>query len=160
MDIHTVMARFAELEGAVVGVGPRKSSHPNTEIQGKIDFFLNSYPFLHQDRGYIDFLEFYAGAHVLRGDYEVAIDIFGFLDISTHMLDYEDPIVDEDGFLTFSLAILQENRHLAFGFDATQHRTWGVYRAVVDENGASYVWYCDTFLEWLNQIVQKDGNIL
>ena len=160
MYLHTVIARFAELEGATVGVGPKRSFYPDVKTQGQIDLFLNSYPFLCQDRDYVDFLSFYAGANVLRGDYDLMVDILGFSDVSTHMLDWEEPVVDEDGFLMFSLVILRNKQHIGFGFDATQHRKWGVYRSVVDDKGSPYLWYCNTFLEWLDQIVQKDGEIL
>lgn len=54
-----------------VGRGFKHPSSPRLELQTQTTNFIAEYPFLQQDQGYIDFLEFYAGAsfNYPNGDY-------------------------------------------------------------------------------------------
>src|SRR5260221_13257818 len=105
MDIQTLINQFVNLGHAQVGRGPKYPAEPATHLLPEIDSFLDSYSFLKQDKGYVDFLEFYAGASVFWPNGELIIDIFGFTKVSSHLLNLEGPVVDEDGYLMFANTI-------------------------------------------------------
>lgn len=158
MDIHTLIKRFAQLEGAGVGFGPKHPVSPNLSISNEVEDFLREFSFLRQDQGYVDFLEYYAGAHYMPSDDSVTIDIFGFTDQSSHIIDLEGDIIDERGFLVFCAGNIVEHlikgrktRPQGFAFDATGNRMRGVY------DGLEGIQYCKTFLEWLNALIENKG---
>jgi hypothetical protein len=160
MNIHSLMHQFAQFDGAQVGHGPKHPTEPNLTLTEEIATFFNHYSFLQHDQGYVDFQEYYAGASVIilsDNNLTVDIDIFGFLDVSTHMTKYEDPIVDEDGHLVFSYILFNKKQ---FSFSFNTNREWGVYRTVVWENlDRQTSWYCATFLEWLERLIQYQGRL-
>lgn len=162
MNIHSLMHQFAQFQGAQVGRGPNHPIKPNLALAEEIATFFKRYPFLQRDPGYVDFQECYAGASVIMlsdNNRTVDIDIFGFLDVSTHMTEYEDSIVDEDGYLVFSY-ILFDEQQCSFSFHAHRDRRSGVYRTIVRKNlDRQTSWYCATFLEWLERLIQQKGRL-
>jgi hypothetical protein len=160
------MEKFLSLEGAKVGRGPRHPVSPHPSLDNEITAFLDQYPFLKRDQGYLDFLECYAGAWIMSDN--LVIDIFGFTDVSSHILELEGPVVDTDGYLTIcdgefrakSLTEKDVTEQLGCGFDATGTRKWGLYRNRGYRSGELGIyWYCETFLEWLEALVDAKGKL-
>lgn len=98
------------------------------------------------------------------------LSLYGFShDIGMHLVEGPGEPVDKEGFLTLcdmvvprvirmprSPSNLGDTVAVAFGFDATGDRRWGVYRFV---NGGAGAWYCETFFEWLGILIGKDGQL-
>jgi hypothetical protein len=171
MDMHSLVKEFSEWRNAEVGQGPEHPTHPNPELKAAVDGFLEEYPFLYNDAGYVEFLKSYAGAHVNWPDDELVVDIFGFTEVSTEFTEGEDPIIDKEGYLTFCLEFfrvqpgseIESIQILTFAFDATLQRRPGIYRQVVGKRPGDPVttaWYCDTFLEFLRDLIDKQGRLL
>jgi hypothetical protein len=134
----------------------------------EIEAFLNEYPFLRQDQGYVDFLESYAGAWVAWPNNDLVIDLFGFTQVSTHIVKEDGYIVDPTGFLTIcdGMVRLREGGFRegvigqGFAFDATGERKWGIYRYVmIDGIEAAMDWYCETFLQALSALIETKGRL-
>jgi hypothetical protein len=156
--IHELMHTFNGIPGAVVGHGPKHPTAPNVSIAPDIRTFLEQYLFLQQDHGYVTFLESYAGAHILQPDGALSIDLFGFLSISTHMTEYEDPIIDTEGYLTFCTISVRAAQDLAYSFDSTLSRPWGIYETSTTPQLLSTTrWYCSSFTDWLRQVINTYG---
>ena len=171
MDLHCLVQRFSELDRARVGRGPRHLTQGNRSLEGALESFLKRYPFLKKDTGYVQFLECYAGAYLVWPEDELVIDIYGFSGVSTLIVGEDGPIIDEDGYLTFSSVLfriregpgLENIQTLGFAFDATQQRKPGIYRQVVGrEEGSPIVtdWYGETFLEWFKDVMDKKGRLI
>jgi hypothetical protein len=166
-SIHQLITKVHKVGKVKTGRGPKHPQCSNQELDQEITDFLNSYPFLRQDQGYIDFLESYAGLLVYRNSDFFSLGIYGFdEDVSLHLVKGEGELIDEAGMLTFAdLTIpVQEGDQSAdnligigFGFDTTQQRTWGVYRCIDEQ---PYHWYCATFLELLERILNHKGRLL
>jgi hypothetical protein len=162
-SIHPLIEKLQNLEGTIVGEGPKHPISPHPEIQGEIDNFISEYKFLLQDKGYVDFLECYSGMLIDSSDGKIFIDVFGFLeDISLHLTRGEGSVVDDD-YLGFCSAVVRigstgnlnkDDVGLGFAFDATGEKPWGVYCSI---NAAKYEWYCSSFREWLEKLVRTKG---
>src|SRR5262245_54689882 len=101
MDIHFLIQELAELGHIEAGHGPKHLISPNVAIADEIKSFLTDYSFLKQDHDYVDFLEYYAGLGLGKPEDDLLVDIYGFTNVSSHMIELEGAIVDESGFLTF-----------------------------------------------------------
>lgn len=119
LTLSELVARLATVAEWEMARGPRHPTEPSRDLAPEIEHFLASYPFLRRDAGYVDFLEQYAGAHLVDPDDTVAVElpdrsyrvvadsveIFGFSHtVSLHIVDGDGegdnlPIVDTDGFL-------------------------------------------------------------
>jgi len=172
LDIHSLMQKFAELPNARVGQGPKRWPYPNPTLQKEIDDFLEQYPFLRRDQGYVDFLENYAGASADSSEEEtpsadeLVVDLFGFNDgIALHIVKDEGSIVSNKGFLCFCHTevwnpeldpeFIVETNYL---FDATEKRPSGIYRAN-SLNPEAVEWFGATFMEWLELLISKKGKL-
>jgi hypothetical protein len=126
--------------------------------------FLDMYPFVKRDQGYVDFLSHYGGA-LVGDEYDtISLGIYGFSDeFGPYLL--EPPVIDDEGFFTFADLLVtieteegdEEEVGMAFSFDATGMRRWGVYRRFIDE---SDYWYAHTFVELLENIRERNGGLL
>jgi hypothetical protein len=161
MDIHRLVQQFLLLEGASVGIGPKHPITPNSPSASEVEVFLNDYSFLRRDQGYVDFLESYAGGHLTPSDHRLGIDIFGFDNQSSHIINLEGAIVDEQGFLTICdgyIHILENKstnvKPLSFAFDASGKRRWGIYYPTEER------WYCESFMAWFELLVTRKGRLL
>lgn len=164
MNIHSLMEKFSKLPEAALGRGPKHPSMPNLALRDEIEAFLKEHPFLTKDRGYIDFLECYAGARAFRADGSLVVDIFGFTEISSHLIEADGPIIDQDGFYGFSDGIFQDRAGIDVGiggrFDATGNRRRGVYRSRYSRpNEIDIYWYCESFLEWVEVLIDTKGHL-
>ncbi len=158
---------MSKLGYAAVGRCPKHPESPSPELQTEIDSFLEQYSFLLKYPGYIDFLEYYSGAMVDWPKGELVIAIFGFLEeISFHLIKDGGEVIDDDGFYALCTSVVRvgegqdmENESIGLGyrFDATGARRWGVYRSI---EGGECEWYCDSFLEWLEKLIDKKGLLL
>ena len=167
MDIDELVARFAALPGAAVGAGPRHPVDPDPTLAPRITGFLDAYPQLNRDAGYVEFLWKYAGLARRGDDDRQLFDVFGFSPVTADIVaDFDADVVDEEGFLYFAEAI----RHggtpdrpatLAhgFAFNLAPDREWAVYRVVsVDEDRVEpYAPYLDSFTSFLAEVAANGG---
>ena len=165
MGIAEVVARFVEIPGAVVGRGPAHSDSPDYGVGAEVGTFLDSYPALRRDRGYVEFLELYSGARIEPGDGSIAANILGFGDVSINMTELDAPVV-EDGFIVFAICVYHDHRdgqldsyEYDFAFDVSGDRKPGVYRcfAAAQALEEPMTWYVENFTEWLTGLVEKGG---
>lgn len=158
--LMTALGKLGDLE-TVCSPG-----HPaGARLVREVEDFLNQYVFLRNDAGYVAFLQRYAGAGFKSHDDMLSLDLFGFSeDVTLHILRGEGDVI-ENGLLTFAdlLIPLEPGRGVfvntkgcGFGFPATPQRQWGVYQ--ISEGRSCR--YCDSFLEWLAQFVDKKGRLL
>ncbi len=169
MDIAQLMKRFEALGGTEIGQGPKHSEQPNLIIAPDVRAFLDAYPILKRDPGYVDFLEVYAGASLTWSNDALAIDIFGFTSVSSHLVLADGPLVDGHGFLKFCDSIvrvqasstgLKDVLGQGFAFDVTGERKWGIYRSITNDQGESPpIWYCSNFLTWLQMMIETRGKL-
>jgi hypothetical protein len=170
MNLHEVMGRFVRLGNVTVGMGPKHPSGVATEVQEEIDTFLAKYPALRRDQSYVDFLEYYSAAAVDWPNEKLIIEIYGFSDeISLLIAHPDEPLLDEDGFYKFAEIMIKTGRKIVdsfgmeYAFDTTGERRAGVYHRVapprVYTETLPYEWYCSTFLEWLEHVVEKQGRL-
>jgi hypothetical protein len=167
MNIDETISRLEHIPDARTGRGPRHPEAPDLSIEDQLVQFLGSYSILRRDSGYIEFLEKYAGAMIKNLDETQIVDVLGFSDASTGMLEMDGPLVDEDGFILFAQCvfhIIVEGRlvdmyEYDFAFDASGERRPGVYRcsSTLRSQGESYVWYADGFCSWLVELVDNGG---
>lgn len=170
MDIHKLMRGFANLRDANIGHGPKHPTQPNLALKQEIEAFLDQYPVLRQDQGYVEFLECYAGAWLdWQPSEDLVIGLLGFdMDVTANIANPDEGHpVDENGYLMFCDGIVRIHEGVGrtgvigqtFAFDATDKRKAGVYRSTSDRNGITdYYWYCGSFLEWLTILLATKGN--
>ena len=168
MGIHSLVKKLAEIEGAEVGRGPKHPTAPNLDLSPEIDSFLAEYDFISQDKGYVQFLESYAGAYVWQPANDLTIDFFGFAGISTHIVNEDGPIVDEQGFLVYCDGTVwidsadpgEKAIGQSFAFDATGNRRWGIYRRFTRRGEEiNFYWYCKTFEQLLEHLIKTKGQV-
>jgi hypothetical protein len=168
MDLSVLMHRFTELEYASIGFGPRHPTAPNPMLQPNVDAFLAGNPYLKKDQGYVDFLETYSAAAVNWPNQELMIDIYGFTpEITIYLPDPDEPLTFNGSFFRFAESFVKTGPDkrdfvgLSFGFDSTGVQKPGVYRHVYlpgdDWKTLPFVWYKASFLEWLEDLVNKAG---
>jgi hypothetical protein len=167
--IYQLIDRLHELGNVETGRGSKHPTSPNEELAQEIAHFLDTYTFLKKDQSYVDFLEIYAGLVLYRDDDFFCLGIFGFdEDVTLHLVEGEGELIDKEGILTFANLTLPSEEGeqssdnligISFGFDATQQRTWGIYRNI-DEQPYHWCWYCETFQEWLEKFVNCKGRLL
>jgi len=164
-EIDVLVERWSRMPGAKVGRGPLHPRAPDASVEPRLRKFLDAYPRAGLDAGYVEFQEKYAGAIVQDPGEARILDIFGFDDASTGMLELEGPIVDEDGFLIFAQCIyypdggvLQMHEH-DFAFSVSDDRPAGVYRhqSTLDRKVPGFSRYADDFAAWLRDLLDHDG---
>jgi hypothetical protein len=185
MDIHSLIEKFRGLGNAEIGRGPKSYNPPNLSMLKEIETFLEEYPFLKQDQGYVDFLENYAGAFINWPNEELTIDLFGFDDkVATHIVKEDGFIVDEAGFLCFcdtaprievnekaklesrlgKEIFFKDQLGLQYCFDASGKRQPGIYLTTSYHKNKSFIqfgiWYCETFSGWFEALIEKKGQLL
>lgn len=138
---------------------------PDTRIAREVEEFLDRYPFLRRDPGYVAFLQCYAGAGLTSQGELRSLDIYGFSDeVTLHITRGEGDVV-ENGLLTFADLLLRldpghgaqvKSVGCGFGFPESSDARWGVYRITEDRSE----WYCETFCEWLRQAIVKRGRLM
>ena len=165
MKIHERMAVFVESGYCTVGRGPKHPFLPDTSLLPVIASFLERYPFLLKDQGYVEFLQSYAGASIQRPNDEFLVDIYGFTRASTNMLELPGDMIDNHGFLMFAgVYWTQETKtghefiELDFAFHAAGDKADGVYYLTpsLDE----YRWGFARFDHWLEALVLKQKKLL
>jgi hypothetical protein len=176
MQIDQLMDRFTGIPGARVGHGPRHPRHPDPSIAGQVDEFLDAYPALRADPGYVEFLERYGGASIENEKTGQIVDILGFTDASTDMIEMDGPIVDDNGFLVFAQCVyhliedgkLRDTQEHDFAFDTTGRRDPRVYHLYsamsrltsapeAPRSQSPFEMSCDGFVDWLAMIVNRNG---
>lgn len=164
MDLHVLMREFSQMGDSLIGRGPKHPKFPKPELQTEINDFLEKNLFLKKDQGYIEFLEVYSGATVClpsQEDCNSSVGIYGFcLDVSFSIARPDYDLLSEDGYFNFADAIMCDdqnidNDYVDYVFDATGQRSQGVYM----RRGDDCTWYCNTFLEWLKDIVNDKGDL-
>lgn len=130
-----------------------------------VEGFLDSYPTLRSDDGYVEFLETFAGALIDHEGSGTVVNILGFDDLSMSLVDVDGPVV-EDGFLVFALCVYHEladgllgTHEYDFAFEVSGARKSGVYRcfSTADVVDLPLEWYAPDFTTWLAELVEKGG---
>jgi hypothetical protein len=160
--LHTLMQRFAALEGARVGYGPKHPTDPDPTIAEQLEAFVGRHPFLRDNRAYLAFLECYGGASVIRRDETDFIDISGFHGFG---LDLEDdaPPAYQRGWFTFS--VFSEGYDAGTGKRGTDGQfdfkveSWAVYLRLCGERVSRRKWFASDFLTWLESMVRHGGSV-
>lgn len=171
MNLDEIVNRFGQLQGAEVGCGYQHPTSPNPDLKVMTEDFIDQYPYLQQDPDYITFLRRYAGLVLTHKDdlewyglvYGFHFDWMPFVD-----LDEAHRFPDFDGFFIFCETSIIRSAVSAHGahyaFDSTGNLKPGVYKRVrwedVDPSEITYEWHCESFLEWLNDFVEKEGIVL
>jgi hypothetical protein len=175
MEIDDLMRRFAELPGATVGHGPQHPRNPEPRLTEEVEHFLQMYPALGRDAGYVGFLYRYAGAGIDNEERYEIVDVFGFTDASGHICELEGPVVDNQGFLVFAQVIrhtiedgrLLDTEEYDYAFDVQGNREPGVYwlcsKTSVPESMDPVTRACgfaptgEDFLGWIARVVDGQG---
>lgn len=160
INIHELMKALPRLGNVEIGQGPKNLIASNLKLKEEINTFLNQYPILKNDQSYVDFLEYYCGATVENEDKGLIIDIFGFSDVGTHITEDEGLIIDDEGFLIFAHLIIEgpdisQLYETGFAYDVTNGKE-GIYKSQYDGEH-SYIWFCETFVEWLLTLIAAEG---
>lgn|SRR5574341_1603885 len=167
MDPDAIMTDFARLEYAMIDFGPKHPTNPVPELQREIDEFFSEYPILRRDKGYVAFLETYSAAAVFWPNQELVIQIYGFSEEMTeHLLYPDEPLLEQGRFLRFAEVMIEEEEDvvgLSFAWEVTGQHSPGVYRQLrqggADWKTTPYTLYASTFLNWLEEIVTKNGRL-
>lgn len=78
----------------------------------------------------------------------------------------ENPAIDDDGFYGMCSSVIKISETsnkidgeigIGYGFDATGNRPWGIYRFIGEEKAE---WCCESFLQWLNEVIDRNGRLL
>lgn len=181
-----LMDRLTRFRKAEIGHGPQHPTQPNGQVNSSIEEFLNQYSILKDTYpDYIEFLYAYSGAFI---EYECAfeneeflgLDLFGLdTSVSGTYLDDESDLED-DGFLIFASTNYRYRkwkpesglpfdgiRSAYFLLNLSSDRKNAIYIFIwpepfdpyVKEDLSQSVFYCDTFLEWLERYVSTGGRI-
>lgn len=165
MTVQLLMKTFLELDGAQVGSGFHHPEHPDPDLAQITQEFFSRFPFLKKDQGYVDFMETYAGAFLYVPGENLSIDLFGLSDVSTHLIEGEGELIDDDGFLAICDICVPINEKtgasgdsigFGFSFDTTLSRRWGIYRHLPNKPPELY---CGTFIELLTKLIAKKGRL-
>ncbi|MEV4143728.1 hypothetical protein AB0J40_08670 [Amycolatopsis sp. NPDC049691] len=167
--IDALMARFEQIPGARVGRGIEHPASPDASEAGRLTEFLSSYRFLRADSSYEEFLMKYGGAYIENEEATQIIDILGFSDVSTDIIEMDGSIVSGDGYLVFAQCIyhivsergLEDTQEHDFAFDATGERKPGVYGLYGDSHQEhnEFEWRYDNFADWLADLVAQDAKL-
>jgi hypothetical protein len=164
-EIDSLVERLGRMPGGRVGRGPRHPRSPDPSVEPRVREFLQAYPPLGQDAGYVEFLEKYAGVIVQDPGETRILDILGFSGVSTDMIEMDGPVVDENGFLVFAQCLYYPDKGLHdmhehdFAFSVAGERRPGVHRhqSTLDRTVPGFTWYVDDFTAWLRDLLAHDG---
>lgn len=171
MNIHKLINRFTQAGPTTIGNGPRHPISPNPKSLPDIREYFATYPMLRQDQGYVDFLECYSAATADGWlDEKVFIHIYGFdTNITVHLnATAEVPPDKKLGFMPIAyLQIIKKTQRFddgyIYNYDITGKRPFGIYQRIdsteLELESNDYEWYCDSFLGWLEDIIDKKGLI-
>jgi hypothetical protein len=166
MSIDDLVTNLGRLPGAHVGRGPLHPTEPRPELDSPVTGFLESYPFLQRDAGYVDFIQKYAGVMMTHPEEEIGVDIMGFDPGVANLLEMEGPVVDSHGFLLIAMCSYGtmtggelSTWEYDFAFDATGSRRDGIYRLVADGGVTlqQFEWHKHNFEQWLVELVDRGG---
>ncbi|MDB4965523.1 MAG: hypothetical protein JWN44_1212 [Myxococcales bacterium] len=155
------IARMGDWKSARDAVG---SNEPEPFAE-EVVRLVTRYPFVKRATDWLEFLRVYGGGMMTRERDMLSVGLYGFSDdVSLPILDGPgEPI--ECGCLLFGDVVLPKERidgytedtiSLGFGLDSTGARPWGVYR-VRDRQSH---WYCSSFIEWMERLVQRGGRLI
>ena len=158
-ELHTLMERFAALDGAKVGRGPKHPTAPDPAFAGQLEDFLRRHPFVRRNRSYLGFLECYGGASIVRRGGADFLDVSGFQGFG---LDLEDdaPPAYSRGWFTFS--VFAEGDAPTAGSAVSGQfdfkvESWAVY--LLKAGGSRRELVCPDFLTWLEELVRHGGSV-
>lgn len=170
MKLQETVQKLSMLEYALVHGGPRHPKYPHPSFAGQIAQVFEEYPQLKKDGDFTDFLEMYVGAIILYPDNSVQAAINGVWDYTAHLLEPE--VLEQGKYLRFATIIFEPPAKdkltgVSFAFDLS-HDVLSVYRTanVKDEMAqfgvrrTPHEYYCDTFIEWLEKLVEAKGRLI
>jgi hypothetical protein len=167
--LDELMQRFGQIPGAKVGHGPEHPESPDPSTAERLEEFLASYHSLQADQSYCDFLRRYGGAYIENHDATLIIDIFGFSEVSTDIVEMEGPVVNKDGYLIYAQCIyyimsgneLRGTQEHDFAFDMTGARRPGIYRLYGSSEHLhnQFEWQHESFASWLAYLMDHDARL-
>ncbi|GEM_PF-5542114 len=170
MEVTEMISRLSKLEYSLVHGGHRHSEFPNQDVIDEIKQVFETYPKLTKDSGFVDFLEMCSGAIIIYPDDSIDVSIYGVWDYSGDILSDTERIGER--FLPFAGIMFHppikesDLKSLSFAFDISSDDL-GVYRRAnyADEliersQLSNYTRYCDTFLDWLERLINTKGRLI
>ena len=171
MKLDKLIEQFKNFEYAEVGKGYKHPISPNLALRDDCEEFFSEYPSLREDEDYVKFMEVYAGAVIDHPEFELMVDIYGLsLDLTINVLHPDESLVERERFFGFGevdyhpLGKTREDASSAsFFFNLTDissgvYRRPGVYK--VDYRTVPIKWYCSSFIEWFEKLVQASGKLI
>ncbi|MFI7742534.1 hypothetical protein [Kocuria rhizosphaericola] len=165
--IDDLMTRFADVRGSSIGRGPLHPTSPDPGPGPRIARFLDTYPRLRRDAGYVEFLQKYAGASIENEDLSQIVDILGFSDASTDMEELDGPVVDRNGFLMIGEAVYHLRDGIrnvgtlehAFAYQVADEQARGLFHSLVSEKHPTpaFSFAFPSFENWLEDLIARDG---
>jgi hypothetical protein len=128
--------------------------------------FYETYPAIQWDVYLIKFFESFLALDILDQDENIIACVFGFdQNVTESILNPDEPLINEDGFLRFSESSikLRENIRIGFNFayDITGKRPNFIYFrysiAGIDSTKIKYRPFSNNFLEWVTQFRETKG---
>lgn len=163
-DRERVEFLLAQLSDGADALDParKEGARAAEKFERELGRLLAEYPWLERHADWVDFLRTHGGYSIIPGALTTNLDLFGLShQYSFHLLDDPGDVVgEEDGCLCFGTVtwIVPSGGEVtvAFGFEATGRRPWGIYRMGPGEP----TWFCETFLEWLERVASSRGGPL
>ena len=162
-ELDNLINKFLQFgPNAFTGIKRVDSDEELDKVKKNTEEFLEEYPFLKKDPGYIEFLTKYSGCFFFRKKDGFAIDVFGLAPRCTLHWMGNDRIDIEPGFLLFSYIYRRAyfNMQIDYGFDMTGKRKWGVYAHYCYSDNKEFEHQFSSFAEWLEEVVELKEDIL
>jgi hypothetical protein len=182
-QIVSLIQQIEAIPNAIISIGRGAvhPSEPDTTLADDLSSYWKAYPYLLKDKGYVHFMQMYCGMHIYRPDYDIAIDVPGFTDASSTIIQHGNDFlwlgessIFQAGLLIFCDAMLPaqppsqnsstDSTHVvgtAFGFNPAQP---GIFRTknqtgqdMSEVTSQDTYFYCEDFIEWLTILVKWQG---
>lgn len=169
----SIESRIAELLGRFRNLCPDAEVEPfgpdsRPELTDVLRAWIEHYPFIQADSGYMAFLRSCAAACAFCGQSNIHIEIIGVLGFEEQLADYGFPTVPEGWYsIGWSSVYLgkigdpSEAIYHGYYFDASGKRPWGVYHdslmgGVRAESGHRLI--ASSFADFLEMLVACKGS--
>jgi hypothetical protein len=171
MDVETRLAdllrRFRDLcPEAATDLGPLDRD-ARLELRDVLNAWLDHYPFLQNDAGYLAFLRRCSAACAFADERNVRIEVAGVLAFEEQLATFGFP-TREDGWYCLgwsavylgAIGDLDNAIYHGYAFDATGTRPWGVYHrsGMSGRPRSDYRLMAASFLDFLDLLIASRGN--
>jgi hypothetical protein len=168
MDIN-LLNKFTSYATITVGNSDSKKSY---EQEKRLQRFAEKFRFVKLDIGYFEFLRIYSGLHIYRQNPLFILDIFGFSNKVSELIEYQDSyywegeynIWNDEGYLLFAtLDFVKDNINhseaeiVSQGFALKQVNEFEIciYQVILNSDGEikEHNMYCKNFMAFLNMML-------